>query len=502
VSDFLQNLPFRFVGLSPEAQVDRYWRFTLLGGYVQDTYRASRRLTLNFGLRYEYETVPAEVYGRDAALPDLNARTLQSGTIYANPTTRNISPRAGFAWDIFGNGRTALRGGYGIYFNTNNQQSLIVTVTNPPWTPRPVITNPSFPRPSFSANAILSVRPIEFNLKNPNLHVWNLNLQHQLPGEILAMIGYAGSRGVHLLRNTDVNLAVPQQLANGDWFWPAGAPRRNPAFSTIELKKSDGASRYNAFLLDIRKRFRHGLALQSSYTLSRNVDNTQASTFFSDSLNGNVSAMPEFPGFDYNKGLADFHATHNWVTNAIYELPFARNSKGVTKTLLEGWQLAAIGNVRSGNPLTVFIAANWSRSLWNPSNSPTAGFDRPSFAPGFTHETAVLGGPDQYFNPAAFALPLQGTLGNAGRGTLIGPNLRTLDLSLAKVVKVPALGEQGRVQFRAEAFNVLNRANFGTPSLIAFAGSAANERPFSTFGRIRYTVTSARQVQLALRISF
>ena len=212
--------------------------------------------------------------------------------------------------------------------------------------------------------------------------------------------------------------------------------------------------------------------------------------------------MPEFPGFDYNKGLADFHATHNWVMNAIYELPFARASTGITRTLLEGWQVSAISNVRSGNPLTVFISGNWSRSLWNPSNSPTAGFDRPSFAPGFTHETAVTGSPDQYFNPAAFVLPPQGTLGNEGRGALIGPNLRTVDLSLAKVIKVRGLGDQGRVQFRAEVFNILNRANFGSPSLVAFAGAAANERPFSTFGRIRFTVTSARQIQLALRVSF
>ena len=502
VSDFLRNVPFRFIGLSPEAQPDRYWRFALFGFYIQDHYRVTRRVTLNLGLRYEYASVPKERYGRDAALLNLTDRTLQSGKLYNNPTSRNFSPRFGFAWDVFGSGSTSVRGGYGLYFNTNNQQNLIVTVTNPPWTPRPVIANPSFPRPNFAANAILSVRPIEFNLKNPNLHVWNFSIQQQLPGDAVFMVGYAGSRGVHLLRNTDANLAIPQQLADGTWFWPVGAPRRNTAFSTIELKKSDGESRYNAMVLDIRKRFSYGLTFQSSYTLARNIDNTQASTFFSDSVNGNVSAMPEFPGFEYNKGLADYHAKHNWVMNATYELPFARRATGATKALLEGWQVSAINNMRSGNPLTPFISGNWSRSAWNPSNSPTAGFDRPSFAPGFTHESAVIGSPDQYFNPAAFALPLQGTLGNAGRGVLIGPNLRALDLSLAKSAKLPVLGEQGNLQFRVEVFNALNRANFGTPSLIAFAGTSATERPFSTFGRIRSTITSARQVQLVLRISF
>src|SRR5207245_7430529 len=108
-----------------------------------------------------------------------------------------------------------------------------------------------------------------------------------------------------------------------------------------------------------------GLTFQSSYTFSRNIDNTQASTFFSDSLNGNVSAMPEFPGFQYNKGPADYNATHNWVMNATYELPFARKLDGAAKLILDGWQLSGISSIRSGNPLTVFTSANWSRSLWN-----------------------------------------------------------------------------------------------------------------------------------------
>ncbi len=502
VSDFLQGRPFRYIGLSPDAQDDRYWRWTLLAFYAQDNWRVTRRLTVNLGLRSEYSTTPHEIYGRDAALLSLTDRTLQNGQAYQNPTARNISPRVGFAWDVFGTGKTSLRGGYGDYFNTNNQQNLIVTVTNPPWTPRPVIANPTFPRPAFAPNAVLSIRPIEWNLKNPNVHIYNLNLQQQLPGDIVLTLGFAGARGVHLLRNTDANLAVPQLLSDGTYFFPAGAPRRNTAFSTIELKKSDGLSRYNAALFEIRKRFGHGLSFQSSYTFARNIDNTQASTFFSDSLNGNVSAMPEFPGFQYNKGLADYNAKHNWVVNGTYELPFARRFSGVRKAVLDGWQLSAIGNVRSGNPLTVFIQSNWSRSAWNPSNSSTAGFDRPSFAPGFTHQSAVLGSPDRYFDPNAFVLPPIGTLGNEGRGALIGPNLRALDLSLAKSAKVRRLGESGSLQFRAEAFNVLNHANFGTPSLIAFAGATATEKPFSTFGKIRSTITSARQIQLVLRLSF
>ncbi|HKZ02054.1 MAG TPA: hypothetical protein VJ180_07435, partial [Pyrinomonadaceae bacterium] len=122
---------------------------------------------------------------------------------------------------------------------------------------------------------------------------------------------------------------------------------------------------------------------------------------------------------------------------------------------------------------------------------------------GFTYETAVLGQPDQYFNPAAFTVPLAGTLGNTGRGAFIGPNLRSFDLAAVKNTKITRLlGEAGNLQIRLEAFNIFNRANFAPPALTAFAGTADNEAPLTTFGRIRSTVTSSRQIQLGLRIAF
>jgi hypothetical protein len=130
------------------------------------------------------------------------------------------------------------------------------------------------------------------------------------------------------------------------------------------------------------------------------------------------------------------------------------------------------------------------------------GQDRPSLAPGFTHETAVRGGPDQYFDPAAFLLQPAGTLGNLGRGTFIGPDLRTLDLAAMKNFVVPKFGDAGRIQFRCEVFNMLNRANFSTPALAAFSGAVDGERPLSSLGRIRATVTSSRQIQFGLRVSF
>lgn len=503
---FLLNTPQRFIGLTPEAALDRYWRFTLFGLYAQDTYRVHPQLTLNAGLRYEAATQPIDINGRDSALPNLSDRAPTVGQLYENPTLKNLSPRVGFAWDVFGDGRTSLRGGYGVYFNTNNQQNLIVTVTNPPATPRPVINAPTFPVPSFATGSI-SIRPIQYDLDNPYTQVWNLNLQRELPFDTVLTLGYAGSRGVHLLRSADVNTPVPQIRADGTPFYPAGQLRPNTAFTTIELKSSDGNSWYNALIFEARKRFGTGFEAQTSYTFSRNIDTTQASTFFSDATNGTTSAFPEFPGLNYNKGLSDYHAKHNLVVNFTWQIPFTDNLEGVAGTLLDGWQLTGIGQARSGSPLTVFVQSNRSRSQWSPSLGPGIGFDRASLAPGFTHQSAILGRPDQYFNPDAFILQPAGTLGNLGRGALIGPNFRTFDLAAIKNTRFDSwLGEETNIQFRVEAFNIFNRANFAPPFLTAFSGApteAAGIRPnIPTFGRIRSTINSSRQIQLGLRLTF
>src|SRR4029077_15603308 len=199
------------------------------------------------------------------------------------------------------------------------------------------------------------------------------------------------------------------------------------------------------------------------------------------------------------KGPADWDATHNWVLNMIWDVPFARGMTGPARSFLDGWQLTGVSTMRSGQPLTVFVQNNWSRSLWSPSIAATSGLDRPDLAPGRSAESAVIGSPDQWFDPSAFVLQPQGTLGNSPRGGFRGPDLKTLDLSVSKHV---ALRGTARLELRFEMFNVLNRANFANPTLIAFAGTAANEAPLGSFGRIRSTVTSARQVQLGARLTF
>jgi hypothetical protein len=498
---FLENRATSFIGLTPQGEFDRYWRFWIGGGYLQEEFQVSSRLTLTGGVRYEFMTMPSDINGRDSALPNLADRTAATGRLYESADYNNLSPRVGGAWNVTGDGRTSVRGAYGLYFNTNGSQNLIVTVTNPPATPRVVFPNPTFPNPPFDRASGLSIRPIQWDIETPRLQVWNVSLQRELWGDIAATIGYAAARGSHLLRSNDVNTATPTTGSDGRPFFPVAAPRQNTAWTTIELKSSDGESWYDALIVEVRRRFAQGFMMQSSYTWSKSEDTTQASTFFSDATNGTTSAFPEYIA-DYNKGLSDFHAAHNWVTNFSYDLPWGRNRSGMSGAVLAGWRVSGIINMRSGSPLTVFVQNNRSRSQWQPSLGPGIGRDRPSYAAGFGPDNAVTGDPNAWFNPAAFVLQPAGTFGNTGRGDFIGPNLRTVDISLVKDTPWTRLGNAGRVEVRLEIFNLFNRANFGPPQLIAFAGAADNEGPLASFGRVRNTITSARQAQLGLRIRF
>ena len=498
LEDFLRGRAASFIGLTPDGDINRAWNWTLAGAYVQDDIQLRPEVTLNAGLRVEAGTVPRDP--RDINMPDLLGQPIV-GPLFENPGAA-ISPRVGAAWNVRGDGRTSIRGGYGLYFKTTSQQDLIVTVTNPPATPRIVIGSPAFPVPPFQLGGQISVRPIQFDIDWPRVHVWNVNLQQEIWREWALTLGYAGSRGTHLWRNADVNVPTPQTLDDGTVFYPAGLTRPNPSFSAIELKASDGDSWYRAFIVDLRRRWSGGVQVQSSYTWSKAEDTTQNATFFSDSTTSLVSALPEFIP-DYNKGRADFHAEHNWVGHFTWQLPRIASFTGVTDTLLNGWQITGIARVRSGNPVTVFLQTNRSRSLWSPSLGPGTGPDRPSWAPGRGPDDVVTGDPDQWLDPTAFVLQPAGTFGNVGRNEIIGPGVGTLDLAFTKQTPLTRFGQAGRLEIRLEIFNALNRVNLGAPSLIIFNGSGpAADVPFASFGEIRSTTTSARQVQLGVRVTF
>jgi len=500
LSTFLRNVPAQFIGLTPQGDLRRHWNWTLYGVYLQDDFQAAPNLTVNAGLRYEGATLPVDTGGRDVSMANLLASAPTVGRLYRNPGGA-LSPRLGAVWNVAGSGRTAVRGGYGLYFNTNNQQNLIVTVTNPPATPRVIIANPTFPVPPFERGTGISVRPIQYDVRWPRVHMWNVNVQQELFADWALTVGYAGSRGRHLWRNSDLNIPTPATLSDGTLFFAQGLFRPNRNFSAIEQKSSDGDSWYRALIVDLRKRWSRGVQLQSSYTWSRAEDTTQNSTFFSDSTTATTSAMPEFIP-DYNKGRSDFDAEQNWVLNFVWDLPRRTNATGASAALLNGWRLSGVVRMRSGNPLTPMLQTNRSRSLWSPSLGPGTGPDRPSYAPGRGPGDAVTGDPARWFDPTAFVLQPAGTFGNVGRNELTGPDLRTVDLAVSREFALRGLGPRSRLDLRFEIFNLFNRANFGPPSLIAFAGSADGEAPLASFGQIRTTVTAARQGQIGIRFTF
>ena len=202
---------------------------------------------------------------------------------------------------------------------------------------------------------------------------------------------------------------------------------------------------------------------------------------------------------DLDKGLSALHAKHNLVFNFIYELPFLRRQNGLAGNLLGGWQVGGIGTYKSGSPFTVALQGDRARAL----NVFSPGYQRPNLAPGRSGDSVILGGPDRYFDPTAFTLPALGTFGTLGRNTFIGPNLINFDAFISKRFRARFLGEAGSIQLKVDAFNLFNRANFDLPNRIVFAGgTGATEQPLSSAGRITQTVTTSRQIQFGVRITF
>ena len=494
VRSFLAGTPTRFVGVPPGAQLERVRPSTLFGFYLQDDYRTTERLTLNLGLRYEFYTIPSEATGLDTTLRDiLTDRSFTVGEPFAkNPSLRNIAPRLGFAWDVTGDGKTAIRGGAGVYHDTDGpfNSAFGIAAFSPPFAATATINNPTFPRPVSLTAGAASARTLDYNIKQPYGITYNVTVQRELAGQITATIGYAGSRAHNLLGAIEANPVVPVIQADGSKFFPAGAPRRNPAFGPIDYRTNGGRSEYHSLQLSAQKRFSRRYQLQSSYTLAKAMDNLQAQ------LNADVNNSSVYPQDPYDRDIdwarADFDVRHVFQANFVWDLPERSGS-----ALLAGWQFNGIVTLRSGVPFTPALGAtNWSRS------GNTSGEDRPSLRPGVGLDDVILGGPDHYFDTSAFVLPPQGTFGNAGRNILTGPSYAMTNVSLVKNTKIGALGSGGQLQLRLELFNLLNRPNFATPDRVVFAAASATESPLTTAGRITRTVTSSRQIQLGAKILF
>jgi hypothetical protein len=493
---------------------DRAWRQWLFGFYVQDDFKATTNLTVNLGLRYEFTTVLTEANGRVQSLRNVlrDADVTLGDPMYRNPSLRNFAPRIGLAWDPLGSGKTAIRAGFGLFFDPYLYPPLYPGNQNaPPFVQRATVRNPTFPiqpLPTNLPNNTQSIIISDFNPDNPYAMQYNLNVQRELFADLVVTLGFAGSRGVNLFRGGQVNRPIPQTV-NGRAFFPAGAPRRNPNWSDIDLKRTDGNSWYNALQLSGQKRFSRGLQVQVSYTFSRTID--EGSGVLGDDVSTGIIDPQDQDNRKNERGLAAFHAKHNLAANYTYDLPFWSDQTGVVGKILGGWQVNGILSVRSGMPFTVGIESDRSRSLIR-----NAGQLRPDVLPGASMDQATLGNDGfrrtgRFYDPFVFALPSPGFLGNAGRNILIGPDLATFDFSLVKNSRATFLGDGGRIQWRLEMFNLFNRANLSSPNQFGFSGTATTptpscalqfECPLPSAGRITSTATDARQIQVGMKIIF
>ena len=488
----------------------RKYRQWLWGFFAQDDIRLTSRLSANVGVRWEFITVPTEVDGKVANVRTVTDTKITTGDPWhENPSLGNVAPRLGLSWDPVGDGKSALRAGVGVFHDQLLPKYYFFSGSlNAPFTTRTSLRNPPFPNvvANFDPKAITpTVQSINFELQNPYMIHFNVNAQRSLARDWDVTVGYVGSRGKNLLRIAEANLA-PESTANGVKTYQPQLGRRNPAFAGLFQRVTDAESFYNALQVSLSKGYSRRWRAQLSYTFSRAVDDASG-------VNGQDFDNVTQYGIDWydrkaDRGLAAFHAAHNLTFNWSWDLPWAREAGGIAGALLGGWQVNNITAIRSGHPFTIRNGFNRSGNL-NTINF--AAHDRPDLKAGASNNP-VLGGPDRYWDIRAFELQPVNQRGNVGRNTVIGPGLVAIDLALVKAFD----WKNGRrLELRAECFNVPNHPNFATPSgRTAFtraltAAEAAALQPGDVppnvapnWGRITSTVTTSRQIQLGVKMSF
>jgi hypothetical protein len=483
------------------------------GIFLQDDWKITPGLTLNLGMRYEYLGVFREQGDRlSNFIPTRGLlRVGEPGLdrLY-EPDYNNFALRFGFAYDLTGRGQTVLRGAYGIYYDTPSQDYFLLQgfqnggPGSPALNPLPGlgVYNLTFPAgatipyginvPIFGASSgslpttNISIFAVDPNLRTPYVQNYNLNLQHELrPGTVL-QASYVGSHGVKLYRVRDLNQATAGPAATRQQRRPFNS--QFPEFSVINYLETSANSSYNALQTTIKQRLGRGLDLYGTYTWSKSLD---------DASNGVYSGVRgvSYPQDSYNlraeRALSSFDLRHRVTINAVYELSFLPRLLGTwPKRLTDGWQVSGIYTGQSGLPITPFLSVDSSGTgelndrpnlVGNPNSGPRR--------------------PNEWFNKAAFAQPMPGTFGNSARNVIIGPNLHTVDLSVNKLTRV---AEHASVQFRAEIFNALNRANFSLPNVDfnTTAFGAISETPDVTAGNPRLGEGGPRVVQFGVKVLF
>lgn len=497
------------------ADADYWGRFNEVDVYFQDSWKVNRRLTMEFGVRYNYipaftnqlgntstflpsrfdrskapqiapgdgsitpgtgdpynglvlfgSAFPDKAKGRIPAAEDSSLQRLFAGLSNGAYDTNggNIGPRFGFAYDPFGKGKTSVRGGFGLFYDRTPTNTLINPSGNPPFNVTASIFDGNIDNPAggtaraFPSN--LSMLPRRF--KDPSVVSYNLGVQQELPEHVILDVGFVGNLGRHLLRTININqLPVGTRLNAPNSGINVNALRPYPGYASINMSDHGDNSNYNSMQITASRRMLSGLSLTANYTWSRTLDTTSGTP--QDAYNARV---------DY--GLSGIHRKHLFNANYIYELPFFRRSQSaMVRSILGGWEVAGVTTYQSGAPNTITVLTDAARI--GVSSSRATLVANPNLDAG----QRTL---SRWFNTEA-ALPpekmLAGQFGNGGRNGLIGPGFNQWDFS---VLKSFAIREKARVQFRAESFNIFNHPSF--TSIDTTARFDAAGRPAQTYGAV------------------
>jgi hypothetical protein len=497
------------------------WRSFEGAGFVEDTLKLTPRLELRAGFRSESTNGWNEAQDRASnyALVNgvLQTQPFTGGSALTNNRAKFLpAPRVGFAWDVWGDGKTAVRGGFGLYHGLLDTLDYRLDQTAPFNTAESIsgiaVSNlhitPGTPPPSGTKVSPSNVQP---DIATPAVLEWSLRVEQQVAPNTSLTIGYVGSHSYHQILSEDMNEPLPTYAANGDIYYPftapaTSAPLANPSLANSTSWVSQGVGLYNALTADVRRSFANGLQFRGNYTWSKNLDDGSA---WNTSVSGNTPAYvanPLQPKSDWGPAATDVRNAAS--LNGSYELPFGpqksflKNASGPVNFLAGGWTVSAIAALQSGFPFSPQLGYN------APGNGDTRNPVRPSWNPNFTGSlyprTAA-----EYFNPNAFIQPTvsvpnsgggsstYGTYGNVARDALTGPGLSELDFSATKNTHIT---ERLGLQFRAEFFNILNHTNFLTPNPVVYTAATSGISP--TAGLVTATSTTSRQIQFGAKLQF